>query len=133
MAMRIEILAEAQGCLMVADGRLDVSEYVATIMRARSYEPRFVLVDLTDVEQVHISPVDLEALVSTQLKISRRAVAVIAPRDLLYGLARQWEMLALELEWPTCVARTRAEAIAWLAEQSPEARAYFKNPAATAR
>src|SRR4051812_47297033 len=47
--------------------------------------------------------------------IPRAVVAVIAPTDLPYGMARMWQMLSEEIGWTTSVFRGRAEAESWLA------------------
>ena len=44
-------------------------------------------------------------------------VAIVAPKDVLFGLSRMWEMLADQPVLVSHVARTPAEAVAWLREQ----------------
>jgi hypothetical protein len=42
------------------------------------------------------------------------AVAIVAPSDLAFGIARMWEAFAEVTRWNTHVFRSRAEADPWL-------------------
>jgi len=47
--------------------------------------------------------------------IPRTAIAIVAPKDELFGLSRMWEMMVGVPGWETRVFRSRADAEAWLA------------------
>jgi len=52
--------------------------------------------------------------------IPRAAVAILAPKDEIFGMARMWELMAGVFPgWQIRVVRTRAEADAWLEGNRP--------------
>jgi len=44
----------------------------------------------------------------------RAAVAIVAPKDEVFGMARMWEMMVVFTEWKIQVFRSREEADLWL-------------------
>ena len=46
--------------------------------------------------------------------IPRTIIAIVAPKDELFGLSRMWEMMVGVPGWETRVFRSRADAEAWL-------------------
>jgi len=77
------------------------------------------LVDVTDVTELRITRDDVLEFVAVDVRIAALvpravAVAVVAPGDLAFGLARMWEAFAEVTGWTTHVFRSRAEAEAWL-------------------
>lgn len=82
---------------------------------------RWLLCDFTEVEHFAVSTSKVHRIVRQDLAAvdshPELAEVVIAPTPIQYGLARMWE-LQVEKERPrTLVARTRVEAIDWLARQ----------------
>lgn len=81
----------------------------------------WLLCDFTDVEHFAVTTGEVQRIVRQDLASVEShpelAEVVIAPTAIQYGMARMWE-LQVEKERPrTLVARTREEAIAWLAQQ----------------
>jgi hypothetical protein len=78
----------------------------------------FGLVDLVDVTRAEITTDELRQIADADKRLAQLAprvvLAVIAPSDLVYGLARMWEMLVEETGWTTVIVRSRAEADAWV-------------------
>lgn len=81
-------------------------------------------VDFTEVTNIEITPDDIHRIVDTNKRMAklnpRAVVAIIAPGDAVFGIARMWETLAETTGWKTKVVRTAAEADTWLeAELAP--------------
>jgi hypothetical protein len=83
------------------------------------------LVDLTGVTELQLSGQDFRDIVTIDRRLARRmpaaAVAVVAPKDVAFGLARMWEILADDIGWPTGVFRDVREAEAWIRGRTPVA------------
>lgn len=79
---------------------------------------KFALVLLEDVTAVDVTIGDLRAAAIVDRRLARMmpnaAVAIVAPRDHDFGIARMWEAIADVPEWTTYVFRSREEADAWL-------------------
>jgi hypothetical protein len=106
----------------------------AAAAHAYSEARRFSLVDFTGADLTGLPTSDIRAIAQRPGGLGPTAgplaIAVVAPRDLEYGLARMWETLAEERPIDAAVFRTRALALAWLAtrgipdaERPPEDRA----------
>lgn len=79
---------------------------------------KFALVLLEDVTAVDVTVGDLRAAAMVDRRLAQMmpnaAVAIVAPRDHDFGIARMWEAIADVPEWTTYVFRSREEADAWL-------------------
>ena len=81
-------------------------------------EPRFVICDFTGAGTFDVSPEDVELIVQQD----RRAMAshpqlleaVVAPRPVVFGLARMWQSKVEDVRPHTAVVKTRPEAVNWL-------------------
>ncbi len=76
---------------------------------------RFLLVDLIDAALAQISTGALKELAGLHSVLEEHTftgmpVAVVAPRDLEYGLSRIWQVFVEENGWETIVFRSRTEA-----------------------
>jgi len=76
------------------------------------------LVDLSDVTELHLSAEEVE-LIALENRIAAASmppatVAVIATRDLAFGLARMWEAMVSGTNWRTRVFRDADAAREWL-------------------
>jgi hypothetical protein len=87
----------------------------------RSWKFGFVL--LTGLDSFEISVEEVRAIADLDKAISVYApivvLAVVAPRDHDFGMARMWESVIDVAGWSTAVFRTRAEAEAWMLERLP--------------
>lgn len=80
---------------------------------------RAVLVLLHDVTRLEVSADDIRRVVDIDRLLVRliptAAVAIVAPKDEVYGMARMWELMGAEFTgWNTSVVRTLEEAEEWL-------------------
>lgn len=84
---------------------------------------RWVLIDLTLATQLDASSEEIRTVgrhnVATAVYAPRLTIAVVAPRDAVYGVVRMWEGRSLASEWQTRVFRTLPEAEAWLRAMEP--------------
>ena len=76
------------------------------------------LVDLSDVTELHLTAEKVEEIaVENRIaaaSMSHGTVAVIATRDLAFGMARMWEAMVSSTRWCTRVFRDDKAARAWL-------------------
>ena len=77
------------------------------------------LIDLTDVTELRVTRDDVLEFVQVDMQIALivprpLAVAIVAPGDLAFGIARMWEAFAEGTRWNTHVFRSRTEADPWL-------------------
>ena len=85
---------------------------------------KYSLSDFTAAKKFEISTQKVEQIAelcrSSSTVNSEAIVAVVANQNLIYGLARMWEMLSDEMNWETMVFRNREDAEAWIKERVKE-------------
>lgn len=89
----------------------------------RLRECRFAIVDLGLVSSLQLSSEGVRRIADKdrELAIITRPglpVAVLAPNDLAYGLARMWEIFVENTGWETIVFRVREEGENWVREKA---------------
>jgi hypothetical protein len=99
----------------------DVLAHFATLARDPRCPRRLdVLLDWSDLETMP-QPGQLRTIAqeigTIEGSVGFRACAVVAPRDVVYGLARMFQTFAAERFSSTLVCRTLDEAEAWLQQQ----------------
>jgi hypothetical protein len=119
----IEFIEDGRGVVFHGSGVLTGQEIVdvRTALQAdeaRLRRVRYALVLLEDVTTVDLNVEDLRAGAVTDRRLGQlmphAAVAIVAPLEHVFGVARMWEAIADVPEWTTYVFRTRSEANAWL-------------------
>lgn len=85
------------------------------LLKDPDFDPTFSqIVDFTQVSQVDVKPEDILFLAERNIFSPKSHRAVIAGNDLVYGLARMYEMIRdSKGETEVRVFRDRDEAIAW--------------------
>jgi hypothetical protein len=80
---------------------------------------RFLLFDLSGSERLDIPTLDVRRVARVDREYAEThppfAIAVVAPDDLEYGLARMWQAFVDDTPIQSVVARSRPEALIWLA------------------
>jgi hypothetical protein len=124
VAFSTEFLSDGRGLQLVGSSVLtarEILEAKAGLLRSpeRLKGLHYALIDLADVTEVHVTHDDILELVAADMQIALVvprpiAVAVVAPGDLTFGVARMWESFAEVTRWNTYVFRSRAEADSWL-------------------
>ena len=126
MPYRTEFIDGGTGVLNVGSGVVTSAEIIEgarTVQRDESRAKRLThgLTDLTDVSELRVTTAELRLIVDASRKtaqlVPRGIVAIVAPRDHAFGMARMWELLIDEAGWTTRVFRDRVEAELWLREQ----------------
>ena len=116
------ILPEHSLKVLTYTGQTSLDEWFQVIERLRA-EPEYspnddVLIDVTEIER-HLTRRDLESMVSSGLPTVR--YAIVAPRDVSYGIARMFEMIAENsAQHVVGVFRDWDSALRWL-DRDPQA------------
>lgn len=118
-----ELFSDGTGLLRMGKGVLTGAEILHVLQSwpAGIAEPERIthgLVDLTDVTSLRITLDEIKAISDIDGKNAEGMnlvhVAIVAPSDLLFGMARLYEGLAAISKWNTHFFRTRDDAKAWL-------------------
>lgn len=117
-------VSEARGVYLAGTGLLTGQEILdakTSLLREsdRLKGLHYGLIDLTDVAELRVTRDDVLEFVQVDMQIALSvpralAVAIVAPSDLAFGIARMWEAFAEVTRWNTHVFRSRAEADPWL-------------------
>jgi len=121
---------EDGGVIHVGEGVVTGAEILASAAqdhkdaeRARSF--RYGLADFSSATQLDVTAAQMRAIADENARLAglvpRAVVAVVAPADHIYGVARMWEFHTDGVGWETWVFRDRATAVAWLRERCPGA------------
>ena len=110
--------------ICVQAGKVDDDEFLASytdLFKSDRFAPTMnLIVDLSRADSSERSRVALESFAlmaknRLQENKTKPMVAVIAPKDVSFGLARMYELLAALVPWKFLVFRTAGEALTWLA------------------
>ncbi len=126
MPLNIVLLDDGEGILYQCSGVLSGAEIISANQEllaspARRRGRRYGLVDCSAVASVEISTAELRALADQDARLAAEAripilLAVVAPGDLGYGLARMWQAFAQGIWWRAEVFRDRPAAERWIRE-----------------
>ena len=83
---------------------------------------RFGIVDLLDAESLELSTDEIRLIAQQDTLVAAivpkgTIVAVVAAKDLAFGLARMWEAFVGDTEWETRTFRSRSHARSWVRER----------------
>ena len=127
-----EFQEQGRRILQVGSGRLTGREIIQANEALladgnRLKQLRTALVDLSDVEIVDVSPDDVRIIAGLDTQMSKLipalAVAIVATKEHVFGMARMWQTLAETTGWDTKVFRMHPEADAWLEQMRPRKQA----------
>lgn len=81
---------------------------------------RYQIVDATNVDNLLITAECMQELAATDVRVGHQnpdlRVCIVAPRDVLYGMARMYGSLADDSPWALGIFETLEEARAWVAD-----------------
>jgi len=87
----------------------------------RSRKLRYGLVDFSETTDLQITPEVIRQLVEINRKLASYTpgafVAIVAPTDFPYAMARLWQTFSQDLGWSANVFHSRPAAIGWLRKQ----------------
>jgi len=110
-------------------GKVTANEIAAEIARnsqdpGRLRDRKCYILDFSDAETLQLSAADIQGFVSVESSrshlVPKLHVVVIAPRDSVFGLLREWESLAYRLHWEIEVFRTWRDAEPVLRARYPD-------------
>ncbi len=86
---------------------------------------RYGLVDLLEADSLDLSTDEIRLIAEQDTLMAAivptgTIVAVVAGKDLAFGLARMWEAFVGDTEWETKAFRSRARAESWIRERVKE-------------
>jgi len=92
-------------------------------MPSRLRECQFAIVDLGLASSLHLSPDDIRRIADKDrdLAVITRPglpIAVLAPNDVAYGLARMWEIFVENTGWETIIFTSREEGENWVRKKA---------------
>ena len=125
--MPVRLLRNQKGVVFSCHGRVTAQEMAEakTALMARPLTMKgcmYGIVDHTGAECVDYSTADLQKLARLDHALAPYtrdgiAVAIVAPRDLEYGLSRMWQAFVENNGWETMVFRSREKAEEWVREK----------------
>lgn len=123
MPFPLEFLDDGRGVFEAGIGHVTGSEIIAAtqaILAAGDKTSKLVyaLVDLSQATNITVTADEMVMKTSLNKRFARlvraAVVAIVAPTELQFGVARMWEGMVQATEWTTQVFRTRTEAETWL-------------------
>jgi hypothetical protein len=124
MTLSTEYFDDGHGLLHYGSGILTGREIIASaehdLQTVKGGLPlRYILVDMTDIEQLKASSVEIREVAQINIAMAKVVgvigVALVAPQDAPFGMARMWEAFAHATAWHTQVFHDRPAADLWLA------------------
>ena len=118
-----EVLEQGRLLVLKGSGVLTGGELVATTRGMVEDGLSFskvdrVLVLLDEVTRLEVRADHVTEVVELDRRlvhfIPRALVAIVAPKDEVFGMARMWEMMVVFTDWKTQVFRFRKDADEWL-------------------
>jgi hypothetical protein len=128
MAVTVEWRSD-RGIVFICSGALTGEELLSanqSLITERSRGMRYAIVDLSAAEEIHVSPAELRAAVEDDKRLAQitapgMLVAIAAPQDLGFGLARMWEVFASrDTAWRISVFRSIDDANSWIQKRLTE-------------
>lgn len=137
MGIELKVTDDEQGVVLTYSGFISDGEY-REAMLAHFAEPpesfqryRYSISDFLAISEIDIET-DTIALIAGQTAAAAEknpdvVVAMVADKDLYFGLSRMWASMAEPLPWDMRVFRTREEADDWVRQRVQE-RFGIENP-----
>ena len=123
MPYSTEIVDGGRGILHVGRDIVTGEELIASadgvlVMVKGGSSPNYALTDLSEVVNLRVSPEEIRRNAEVNIEISKyirnAKVAIVAPRDHIYGIARMWQAYTEQTGWITQVFRSKDEAHEWI-------------------
>jgi hypothetical protein len=121
-------MQDGGGLLFICTGNVTAKDLLDAKDRlletpTRLQECRFAIVDLGLASSLELSPDEVRKIADRdrELAVITRPglpVAVLAPNDVAYGLARMWEVFVENTGWETIIFKTREEGEDWVRQKA---------------
>ena len=131
MPLEIKYLDDGLGVLFIGEGIVTGKDIISSNNQIFSSEEKmkknkYALIDYSKITQFEVSTSEVEIIASQDRKASEYipdgVVAVVAKKDLVFGINRMWEIIVENtgLQWEIMVFRDRDDAEAWIKEKVKE-------------
>lgn len=132
MPVAIASMDNGLGVLFTCTGTVSGSEFIefnnrlAASAKKRNNTARYCIIDYSGAEKVMLSSSDVEEISSQDKELAGYfpdfIVAIIAVKDLEYGVSRMWETFIElhDLLWETMVFKNRVDAEVWIRQKMSE-------------
>ncbi len=126
MTYSTEFVDHDRGIVHIGSGVVTGDELIEAAKEDRRIEARarhlkHILVDFTDATELKVTAAEIRRVVDEEMVTAALApgvaVAVAAPKDFEFGMARLWQSLVDDTGWNARIFRSRLEAETWLAEE----------------
>jgi hypothetical protein len=116
-------LDDGKGLLKTGTGFVTGAEILAVSLSDADDEAicrrlRYGLLDFSATTEMQVTAEDMRRVVEANRKIAALTgpgpVAIVAPSQMSFGLARMWHTLSEDFRWESSLFRNRPDAIAWL-------------------
>lgn len=123
MPYSTEVIDEGRGILHIGSGIVSGEEILSSAqgilkMVQEGLSPHYALTDLSKVTEFNVTSDEIRKNADINIAISRYApsvrVAIIAPSDHVYGIARMWQVHSNKTGWVSEIFRNTEEAKEWL-------------------
>jgi hypothetical protein len=112
---------QKKGTGVVTGLEIFTSALQETANKNRPRTVRYALVDFSEATDLKITPEDIRRIVELNRMLASKTpgelVAIVAPAELPYAMARLWHTLSDDIGWTRNVFRTRADAVHWLRKE----------------
>ncbi len=125
MAYTTEFVDEGRGVVHTGHGVITGDEIIdaatCALQAVQGGIPlRYALVDFSGITQFSVNTAEIKSIAHVNIAIAEIirdiCVAIIAPSDHAFGMARMWQAHVDATDWDTCVFRDADAARAWLGE-----------------
>jgi hypothetical protein len=126
MPIEVEVLQNGTGLLLLCRGNLTGKDKIEIMERLLASPElvsnlRYMVID-QGAAHLDLSAEEVRIIAEQDRRMAQIAppgvvVAMIAPREVDYGMARMWQVLVEETGWDTKVFRSFDEADSWLREK----------------
>jgi hypothetical protein len=124
MPIQLEFLHEGLGVIYRCEGTLGLQHFAVANDRLlaspeRMRKLKYALIDAVSMEPTIFSPSEMESIVLQDRQIASYAapgllVALVAERNVVFALARMWEVFIEGIGWETKIFPSIAEAQDWV-------------------
>ena len=119
---------DGAGLLRTAQGQVTGAELIAADIPLLS-DPatiarlRYVLLDFGDATDLQATKEEARSIANQDAEFAsvnpQISIAIVAPRDVQFGMSRMWQVFVADTGWETAVFRDRPAAVAWLRGRVP--------------
>ncbi len=124
MGIELKVTDDEQGVVLAYSGFIADDEYRETLLSHFAEAPdqfqryRYSISDFLAVTEIGITAETIGRIAQESLAAAQRnpdvIVALVADKDLYFGLSRMWASMVEPIPWETRVFRTREEADDWV-------------------